>query len=42
MGLIACGKMQKLRFCGMGPQEDTATRGRNDQISGNKNIIQFV
>lgn len=36
VGVIAHGKMQKLQFCGMDPQEGAAARGWNDQISGNK------
>lgn len=37
VGLIAHGKMQKLRFCGMGPQVGDAAKDGNDQI-GEKNI----
>ena len=30
VGVIAHGKMQKLQFCGMDPQEGAAARDRND------------
>ena len=30
MGLIVCGKMQKLRFCGMDPQVGAAAKDRNE------------
>ena len=36
VGVIAHGKMQKLQFCGMDPQEGAAARDRNNQIGGNQ------